>query len=262
MVRIASDRYARKMKSPFAILQTAACIIFLGGFITLLSGLSLPVYTSPNAPEKLSEALSNLPVEQQYKKWHTELPKIETAHKRLTDIGRGVIALALGISVAAFFLRRLRKINERKIKWFVAGFWTLLWAVKIPLTIWYYWLRQERFDYPVNGDAIAIPIVQDWVISTLGFIVFSILLWVLLIRRNLPQQIGLRIPRKPWEWIRSIILWLWIALLLVCIFPEVIDGDEGMVLSCTGAIPVILLALSTIPKPQKKEPDAAVEIQS
>jgi|GEM_PF-4097393 len=118
--------------------------------------------------------------------------------------------------------------------------------------MWYYSVRQDRFDYPVGGDAIAIGIFQDFIAWVFGFVIFTVLLRVIMIRHKLPAAILLRSPQGAWAWARTITLWLWILLLLVCIYPAIGDGDEGMALSCTGAIPVILIALSAIPHRQNE----------
>ncbi len=210
----------------------------------LQSARSLPVYTDQEAPATLSRTLEDLPRDQRFKKWYQELPKFETAHKRLTDQGRGLMALGIGISCGALFLQLLQNAGENRGGLLIGVYWTLLWAVKFPLTVWYYTVRQTRFDYPVWGDSIPIGIFQDWIVWVLGFAVFTILLHVLMKRHKFPPAISLCSPQGPWGWTRTIVLWLWILLLLACILPAVRDGDEGMVLSCTGAVPVILLALS------------------
>lgn len=241
-----------RMKASLVVLHVIACAFFLVGIGMLQSATSLPVYTDPGAPEALSRTLEDLPRDQRFKKWYQELPKFETAHKRLTDQGRGLMALGIGISCGALFLQLLKKSGENRGGLLIGVYWTLLWAVKFPLTLWYYSVRQSRFDYPVWGDSIAIGIFQDCIAWVLGFFVFTILLLVLMRQHKFPPAISLCSPHGPWEWTRTVVLWLWILLLLACILPAVGDGDEGMVLSCTGAVPLILLALSAIPQPYDK----------
>ena len=139
------------MKASFVVLHVIACVFFLVGIGMLQSATSLPVYTDPGAPETLSRTLEDLPRDQRFKKWYQELPKFETAHKRLTDQGRGLMALGIGISCGALFLQLLKKSGENRGGLLIGVYWTLLWAVKFPLTLWYYSVRQSRFDYPVWG---------------------------------------------------------------------------------------------------------------
>ena len=242
-------RYAKKMKTPFVVLHVLAAVILLSGLAVFLSGHSLPVYTDPKAPEELSHKLQDLPREERFSQWYQQLAQHETSHKRLTDLGRGLIALGLGISIGALFLHWLPKTNGNRVGLWIAVFWTILWGIKFPLTMWYYSVRQSRFDYPVWGDSIAIGVFQDCLAWVFGFIAFSILLSVLMMRHQFPVSVVLRSPTGGWGWIRTSGLWLWMTLLAACILPAIGDGDEGMVLSCTAAIPVILIALSA---PEKK----------
>ena len=233
-----------KMKTPLVVLQILAAVILLSGIAVFYSGHSLPVYTDPKAPEELSHKLEHLPRHERFAQWSQQLAAHETSHKLLTDLGRGLVALGLGISIGALFLHCLPKTNGKRVGVWIAAFWTILWGIKFPLTMWYYSVRQSRFDYPVWGDSIAIGVFQDFIAWVLGFIAFSILLAVHMIRHRFPVSVELRGPAGGWGWFRTIGLWLWMVLLAACILPAIGGGDEGMVLSCTAAIPVILLALS------------------
>jgi hypothetical protein len=232
------------MKTPLVVLQVVAAVILLSGLAVFFSGNSLPVYTDPKAPEELSHKLEDLQRDERFAQWYQQLAQVETSHKRQTDLGRGMLALGLGISIGALFLHWLPKTNGQRVGIWIAVFWTMLWGIKFPLTMWYYSVRQSRFDYPVWGDSIAIGVFQDCSAWMVGFIAFSILLAVLMMRHRFPVIIALRSPSGGWGWLRTIGLWLWMALLAACILPAIGDGDEGMALSCTAAIPVILLALS------------------
>ena len=232
------------MKTPLVVLQVVAAVILLSGLTVFFSGGSLPVYTDPKAPEELSHKLEDLPRNERFTQWYQQLAEVETSHKRQTDLGRGLVALGLGISIGALFLHWLPKTNGKRVGIRIAVFWTILWGVKFPLTMWYYSVRQSRFDYPVWGDSIAIGVFQDCIAWVVGFIAFSILLAVLMRRYRFPVSVALRSPTGGWGWLRTIGLWLWMAILTACILPAIGDGDEGMVLSCTAAVPVILLALS------------------
>ena len=243
------------MKTPLVVLQVLSAVILLSGLAVFFSGNLLPVYTDPKAPEELSHKLQDLPREERFFQWYQQLEQYETSHKRLTDLGRGLISLGLGASIGALFLHWLPKTNGKQVGVWVAAFWTILWAIKFPLTMWYYSVRQSRFDYPVWGDSIAIGVFQEFIVWVIGFIALSILLAVLMIRHRFPVSVALRSPDSGWGWSRTIGLWLWMFLLVACILPAVGDGDEGMVLSCTAAIPVILLALSATE--QKKHNKAA-----
>jgi hypothetical protein len=232
------------MKTPFVVLQVLAAVILLGGFAVFFSAQSLPVYTDPKAPEELSHKLQDLPREERFSQWYQQLAQFETPHKRQTDLGRGLVALGLGIFIGTLFLHWLPKTNGKRVGGWIAVYWIILWGIKFPLTVWYYSVRQARFDYPIWGDSIAIGIFQDCIAWVFGCIAFSAFLAALMIRHRFPASVSLRSPAGGWGWLRTIGLWLWMVLLGACILPAIGDGDEGMVLSCTAAIPVILLALS------------------
>ena len=238
-------------------MQTVAAIILLVGIAIFLSGHSLPIYIDSASPEDLSQKLKDLPRDERFNEWYERRSEIETAHKNQTDLGRALIALGMGICMSSLFLRFISSRSGKVANLSIWIYWTLLWAVKFPLSMWYYSVRQARFDYPVWGDSIGIGLFQDFFAWILGFIVFSVLLAVVMIRYSLASRIALRKPTGVWQWIRTVLLSLWLVLLLVCIFPALIDGDEGMVLSCTGAIPIILLSLSS----QREEQDAALKSQ-
>ena len=247
--------YAKIMKTPLVLLQVLAAVILLIGFSFFFSGHSLPVYTDPKAPEELSHKLEALPRDERFAQWYQQLTQFETSHKLETDLGRGLVALGLGISIGAIFLHLLPKTNGKRVGVWIAVLWTILWGIRFPLTMWYYSVRQSRFDYPVWGDSIAIGVFQDCITWVFGYIASSILLAVLMIRYRFPVSVALRIPTGGWGWLRTIGLWLWMTLLAACILPAIGDGDEGMVLSCTAAIPVILLALSA---PKQRHEDASL----
>ena len=234
------------MKTPLTVLQVLAAVILLSGIAVFLSGYALPVYTDPKAPAELSLKLEDLPREERFAQWYQQLGQYETPHKRRTDLGRGLAALGLGISIGALLLRWLPKTHGKRVGGWIAAYWTMLWGLKFPLTMWYYSVRQSRFDYPVWGDSIAIGVLQDFVAWALGLVGSSILLAVLMIRHPFPLRVAWSRPAGGWGWLRTIGLWLWLVLLAACVVPAIPDGDEGMVLSCTAAIPVILLALSAV----------------
>ena len=232
------------MKISLIVLQVLAAAFILSGIGVFLSGHSLPVYTDSKAPEELSRELQDIPREERFAQWYKQLPEHETSHKRLTDLGRGLVALGLGVFIGALFLHWLPKTNVKLAAVWIGAFWTTLWAIKFPLTMWYYSVRQSRFDYPIWGDSTAIGMFGDFFVWVIGFIAFSILLAVFMIRHRFSISVTLTRPTSMWGWLRTIGLWGWMALLVACILPAIGAGDEGMVLSCTAALSVILLVLS------------------
>ena len=251
--------YPEKTKLPFMklsvkLFQIVSAILILSGAVVFLSGYSLPVYTNPDAPAKLSLELQDLPRNERFAQWYKQLPAHETSHKRLTDLGRCLAGLGLGLFSGALLLQKLPEVKPNRVGIWIGVYWTVLWIIKFPLSIWYYSIRQSRFDYPTWGDSIGIGLFQDFAAWVIGYIVSSSALAILMMRHRFPARVALIWPVGGWERGRAVALWLWMLLLLACILPAMIDGDEGMVIPCTAAIPVILLALSANKEARSKEP--------
>ncbi len=230
-----------------------ALLCIIGG--TLIAyAKTLPVYTDEDAPSKLSRELQQLPREERFSEWYSQLSTFETPHKRLSDFGRGLLATGLGLtSVMAWFHFYGRMPWLRK-KWIVFAVWIGVWGIKIPLTWWYYIVRQNRFDFPVWGDSTAIPIFQETFAWILGAIASSILLMLLSIRHQLPNSLGFHKPSSALEWLRVAFLALWFLATLFCIHSAVIDGDEGMAFSSPLFASILYLFLISNKLNKAKEP--------
>lgn len=216
--------------------------LIMGGYAT-----TIPVYTDPKAPERLSVELEQKPREVRFGEWYAQLRAYETPHKRLSDTGRGLVAAGAGLLLAGGFWRLYHLRSGMRTAGTVLSLWLALWAIRIPLSFWYYEIRQERFDYPVWGDSIAIPIGSECVAWIAGAVVSTLVLGALLFRHPLPIRIRLVRPGTAWSWGRTIFLWAWLALLGVCIAEGLTGGDEGMILPPLVAA-VILLAFLSAPE--------------
>ncbi len=227
-------------------------ILILGiGAGVYLYGQSFPVYTDMNGPNDLGSIYDDIPDESRTQKWFEELAKIETPHKRCTDLGRGLMALAAGLG----FAWRLAWKYERKSldgKWvYLQRAWFGLWLLRVPLIVIYYVLRANRHDYPWWADTIAIPIFSDWLFLAVGWAISWVLLCGLLAGYSLPEKIRWRRPVGLWGHGRFALVALWLVVLLGLVFGGVMDGDEGLVIACTGAVPVLLAFLVASPKPRE-----------
>lgn len=99
-------------------------------------------------------------------------------------------------------------------------------------------------DYPVWADNTVIPMMGEFIT------------WMVCAAASLPLALALMFrhqfvpslrPRRPTGWLgwaRAVILWLWIALNVLLVGVSIWDGDEGMVISCVGAMPLLLALLS------------------
>jgi len=145
-----------------------AGLILIVGCAFYFTGSAQPVYTDVDAPARLSQELQDLPRDERFKAWYEQLPAYETTHKQYTDIGRGLISLALGILAGMVFLKIISRLTNGKRLLVIIAFWLGLWGIKFPLSAWYYSLRQGRFEYPVWGDSIAIGLFQDYAAWVIG----------------------------------------------------------------------------------------------
>lgn len=223
------------------------------GTILLCLGSSQPVYTDPDAPARLSLELADLPREQRFSQWHSELHRYETNHKRFTDLGRGFIALGIGVALANAVTSLYRHFEGRSRTVFFAIAWIALWALKIPFLTRYYTLRLERFDFPTWGDSIAIPISTETVFSVVCCVLTGGLAAVLMIHRSFDSDLILTRPTGTTQGIRAALMALWFTLLFICAASGVWYGNEGSVITCVAAYP-LLLAITTAPPDDTPEP--------
>lgn len=239
---------------------TIAVLLALVGCGLLIYSASLPVYTDSKAPSRLTLELAKAPRETRFKEWYTRLRTYETPHKKVSDWGRGLIAAAAGLATASGFLVLYGQQAWMRSLSGIFGLWLGAWAIRIPLSMWYYAIRQMRFDYPGWADSIAIPIFQESLAWILGAGISSIVLRLLLIRHPLPARIQLVRPHSIFGWVRAIILLLWLAILLFFVFEGIFDGNEGMTFSGLVAAAILIVFFSA---PETRPvPERASEAQS
>ncbi len=123
--------------------------------------------------------------------------------------------------------------------------WISLWALRIPLSSWYYEVRFRRSDFPHWGDSIGIGIYSESIIWMFGALVSTAILFVLRIGRSLPDQIRIQKPDTVYSWLRSIVFGLWLALNALCVGTGLPDGDEGLVIGPIVGSVVLLAFWST-----------------
>jgi hypothetical protein len=239
-----------------------AILVVLGltGVGLFVYSTTLPVYTDPNAPFRISEELSDKPREERFREWYARLSAYETGHKKFSDYGRGLLAAAIGLAATGGLVvlyQRNACMRRRRV---IFGVWLGLWALRIPFSFWYYHVRQERFDYPTWGDSTAIPVAQESLVWMVCALLSSTLLWLSLGRRRLAERVHFILPRSASSWFRSALLSIWLLILAFCIVPGVADGDEGTVFSCLVASAIIVIVLSMPEaKPIGKEAATAPE---
>lgn len=218
----------------------------------VLRGRSLPVYTDPAAPGRLSIELQNEPREVRFQKWYDQMATFETPHKQLSDRGNGLMAFGAGTLLAFVILELYHRLKHHRVLFFFAA-WCGLWAIRIPFTFRYYSLRQMRFDYPSWGDSIAIPIFSEIFASVIGCVVLGGILIFLMRRHLLPDRLRFHKPAGARSWARQLFLIICLLLFLESITSGTADGDEGTVISGLGIIP-LLFAVAWA-KPQTPETD-------
>lgn len=219
-------------------------VLILAGVGLVIYATSLPVYTDAAAPERLSSELEAQPRETRFKEWYSRLRTYETPHKKLSDFGRGLCAAGVGLLLASGVWILYHRFPRMRTTWAVFLLWLALWATRIPFSMWYHGVRQRRFDYPVWGDSIAIPVFSESLTWIAGALISSLVLAVLLIRHPLPTRIRVFRPSSAYSWTRAAFLACWIAILGLCVASGIPDGDEGMVLTAVIASVILLAFLS------------------
>lgn len=221
-----------------------ATLLLVTGGILLFQAAQYPVYNDPEGPALLSNDLADLPREERFDAWHEQLKTFETPHKHLADLGRGFLAAGFGLIAAALLLASYLRRPRLRTPVALFALWIMLWALRVPGTLWYYGYRQERFDYPVWGDSIAIPIFSEIIAWMIGATLSSLLLAALLRGRSLPARLAWIRPRSPWGWTRVSILLLWLLLCACSVVEGVMEGDEGMAFTSLVAGGFLLIVLS------------------
>ena len=234
--------YTRETMEPdMKPLNLMILIILVAGIVLVGMSAGYSVYTDQDAPGRLSMALKDLPRETRFKEWNRQLNAFETPYKRLNDSGWGLIAAAAGLLLAAALWKVWHRTPQIRTMGIVMLIWFSLWLIRIPLVFRFYLKRQERFDYPVWGDSIGIPVYTD----SFGIVVLAVLsavvLGLLRINHPLPHAIKWHRPATAWSWFRAMILSLWLLMLAYGIVFGIWAGDEGAVL-CSLPAAVILLA--------------------
>lgn len=160
------------------------------------------------------------------------------------------MALALGV-LLSFGIGIFYRASLGLPRWIIFAIsWLALWALKVPLTIWYYGVRQRRFDYPVWGDSTGIPIALETMTWIAGAIISGIAILILMCGHSFSSMLQPPKPQGILQWTRTLIVACWLILLAVSIISGVWDGNEGMVIPCMGAIPLLLAVLGATRKVQ------------
>jgi hypothetical protein len=183
--------------------------------------------------------LQNLPRDQRFKGWHVRLAAYETAHKKIYDWGQGIATLGLGGLLGTAFLAARRNFPRMRGKLPLTVIWLLAWATQIPCLCWYYMVRQERFDYPVWGDSVGIPIFTGMIATIGGMLITTLLLLALMAGRSDTGHWSDKKPVIISAWGRLVFLLLWMALLTALVVGNVSDGNVIFIVPCILAMPVL-----------------------
>lgn len=232
----------------------AAALLALIGATLMGSALTLPIYTDPHAPARLSAELQP----GQLAEWYTQLATYETPRKSRFNWGLGVFSLGIALAASLGLMRLfLHHPKFRNIETFFIA-WSVLWLLRFPATIFFYGLRQSWFEYPTWSDAIGIVILREFSAWIVGALVTSVFLIAFVLGRQLPEKLVWVRPTRFLEWIRFGVLELWILLLALIIAGSIPVGDIGAILSGVPAIALLLLLIAaptkTTPVPRPNQP--------
>jgi hypothetical protein len=243
--------------------STLHLLLMAAGTALLFIAVCIPVYTGDGFPQRLADQLSKSPTPNQSEEWYSQLHAHETSHKVLSDWGRGLLSLSISLWLTLQGFRAFGSlpVKYRKITFYVV--WVSLWGFRAPASAWYYGLRQSRWDYPIWADSIAIPIATESITWAVGALVTTPLIWLLLLRRELPSQLNWP-PARPLgvtAWLRHLFLGLWMLLLVVLIAVGVPDGDEGAVIACGLTLPMLYVVGQAAADPAFLAPKTAADIR-
>jgi hypothetical protein len=231
-------------------LISISMLLVVAGASLLIYTAKMPIYTDKTAPDRLSAELEPSPGDLQkeedarFNEWFSQLRTYETPYKKLSNLGRGLFAAGIGLLFADGFWVLYHRFPWMRTTRAVFLVWLMLWAVRIPLSVWYYSVREQRFDYPVWGDSIAIGIFGDWITWIIGAALSSLVLAALLQRHKFPDRITLVRPSSILGWLRAVFFACWIAFLANCLIFGIPEGDEGAVLTSMVATVILLVFLS------------------
>lgn len=231
----------------------AVVVALIAGAICIKKSREYPVYTDREAPARLSLELNNLPREQRFSEWYKQLATYETPHKRLQDLGCGLLALGVGLLLSFGLAYCYKKTRPPKKGLFFLFAWIFLWILPALFSPWYYSVRQKRFDYPSWGDSIIIGVFSDVFAFGLGCVILGVAARILMIGHEFPASLRPRLPQGFIGWSRGLLLAPWIVILLATAESSVRDGSVGVVLSSLGFFPLLFAMLWA--KPRIKEPE-------
>jgi len=233
------------------ILISALCVATGVGLAAY--AMTMPYYTSEAAYDRIqNETWNKIDASKDrvpdlnplYKEFYSRKNAIETPHKKLSDLGRGLCAAGLGGLMAigvGYSYQRWAWMRTFKT---LRRIWILLWVIQVPLAIWYYLLRAIRGDYPGWADSIMIPIVSSTISYIIGATLSLILLFRLVKQRRFPDKISFDQPKTKIEWVRLVIFVLWFVILGTFVVNGIADGNEGDAFTCMVASGILLICLS------------------
>lgn len=200
---------------------------------------SLPVYTVQDAIRRASSRSAS---SQNTDEWYRTLAQYTTPHKMFYNLGTAGEGLAKGLLIAAAYvaLYRFAFMRSRVV---IVVFWCCLWLMRIPFTYAYYVERQYRHDFPSWADSIAIPIFSESLAWIVGAAVTSVLLGLWLGKYPLPKNPRWNILPGRSECVVFIVLLVWIALLVHCLWISPRVGSVGGAISLPPAIAILVSLL-------------------
>ena len=229
------------------LIRPAAILLILIGAGLIAYAFTLPVYSDPSAPVRLAVELPHA----DWAEWRSQLATWETAHKAFFNWGQGFLALGIALILAPWLLRLyLHQERFRNAEGFFIG-WNILWLLRFPGTLYYYWLHQSWFEYPPGSELLDQLILQEFKAWIVGAVITSLFLLAFVYRRTMPNRLQLIRPDSFGSWVRLTILALWEIGLVICVVGSLPDGDVGMIFSCTLAASLLVLLIAAERSPSR-----------
>ncbi len=210
-------------------LKKSILLIWLFWLGCVLYSLTLPYYTDPKA---VSNSITEInPNKDLYYKM---VEQYKTNKLDLMDFGSW-LAIASVTILLFMIVMQIKNISDwkklntcsKKIVFVIANIAGLM---MIPGTIWYYWFRLIRWDYPPFADTIIIPVLNEIPIYLIFLIPMNIFMIIATMRAHLPTLFFISNSLNTIKiWILKIIFGIILLINLLSLFTAIIDGDHFQV---------------------------------
>ncbi len=212
-----------------------------------LQAQKLPLYKDEEAVSKLSMEVSREGGSrgQRMQRWMEGIKKLQTQHWPLSNLGRGLMALACGLVLAGGLWQWMQGLPVGRRPEFLAWAWTGLWLLSFFGAVFHHQRLQAYLNFPGSSDSLTVPIVAEGIRLVIGYVGTGLLLKFLCQGWQLPARWQWSRPSTLGEWIRAVVLGLGMVYLIWRVWDGILYGRAGQVVACAGAVSLLVLVLAS-----------------